>query len=103
MTRFGALAVAIGLAVGGAGAAAAQSFDLGHLGFGLLGGGPGLGFGSSSTETGSTTAAGTAFGTKAEQPGQFTGTLGTATESLIGPEMHATPSRVVPEEIRVGR
>jgi hypothetical protein len=80
----------------------AQSFDLGHLGFGVLGGGPGLGIGSTSTDTGTTTPAGAAFGTKAEAPGQLTGIFDGLTGSLTGPDLVKMPSRLVPEDIPVG-
>ncbi len=96
------LLVAAGVLACAAGAASAQSFDLGHLGFGLLGGGPGLGIGSITTETGTATSAGASFGAKIEQPGEFTGGLGPATESLAGSEVVKTPSRLVPEDIPVG-
>lgn len=87
----------------GVGPAAAQSIDLGHLGFGLLGGGPGLGMGSVHSGTGSVSSAGISFGTQAEQPGQLTGTFDAATEGLAGSDIIKSPPRLAPEDIRVGR
>ena len=46
MKRLSALALVLGMVACCVDVVAAQSFDLGGLGFGLLGGGPGLGIGS---------------------------------------------------------
>ncbi len=98
MKRFAAWALALGVIAGSAGTAAAQ--DVGGLGFGLIGGGLGLGIARTrSWQAGST---GASFGTKVETTIGISESLGTATGSLTGSDLIKQPPRLVPEEIPVG-
>ena len=100
MKKSCALALVLGMVACGVDVAAAQSFSLGGLGFGLLGGGPALGIGSPSTETGSTTPSGTSFGTQLAPIAEFTGELDKASESLAGSGIVRVP-QLIPSEIPV--
>ena len=100
MKRSCALALVLGMVACGVNVAAAQSFSLGGLGFGLLGGGPALGIASPSTETGTATPSGVSFGTQLAPISEFTGELDKASESLAGSGNVRAP-QLIPSEIHI--